>query len=140
MYGKLLATKLRKYPESMRQRMMYKIDGFLLENPPNTADFRCYSSTPSPAHTIASPSSYIISQSPGYTISPSPSCIISQSPGHTIPPSPVSITIPEDYNFTEAQLNMVEDQNRINILSQEILTPPNNSRNIITTAFLNTEN
>ncbi|XP_045775066.1 uncharacterized protein LOC123873979 [Maniola jurtina] len=32
-YAKLLARKLRKYPGRMRDRMMYKIDGLLLDNP-----------------------------------------------------------------------------------------------------------
>ncbi|KAF6213783.1 hypothetical protein GE061_011505 [Apolygus lucorum] len=34
-YAKLLAKRLRKYPERMRDRIMYKIDGLLLENPPD---------------------------------------------------------------------------------------------------------
>ncbi|GBP43084.1 hypothetical protein EVAR_96346_1 [Eumeta japonica] len=105
---------------------MYKIDGFLLENPPHTANIRYHSLTPSPGHTIP----------------PSPSYVIAQSPGHTIPPSPVTISIPEDHEFTEAELNMIESepQNRINILSQEIIVPPNNPKNIIKTAFLNAKN
>ncbi|XP_069361050.1 uncharacterized protein [Maniola hyperantus] len=32
-YAKLLARRLRKYPGKMRDRMMYKIDGLLLDNP-----------------------------------------------------------------------------------------------------------
>lgn len=32
-YGKLLAKKLRKYPGRMRDIIMYKIDGLLLDNP-----------------------------------------------------------------------------------------------------------
>ena len=31
--AQLLAIKLRKYPESMRARIMYQIDGLILENP-----------------------------------------------------------------------------------------------------------
>ncbi|GBP12666.1 hypothetical protein EVAR_10314_1 [Eumeta japonica] len=77
-YGKLLATKLWKYPESIRQKIMNKIDGFLLENPPHTANIKYHSLTPSSGHTIP----------------PSPSYVIAQSPGHTIPPSPVTISIP----------------------------------------------
>lgn len=33
LYAKLLAKKLRKYPSSMRETMMYKIDGLLMNNP-----------------------------------------------------------------------------------------------------------
>lgn len=52
-YAKLLAKKLRKYPERMRYQIMYKIDGFLLDNPypderPSSALSYHYSSTPSP--------------------------------------------------------------------------------------------
>ncbi|KAI4458962.1 alcohol dehydrogenase transcription factor myb/sant-like [Holotrichia oblita] len=32
-YAKLLAKKLRRYPERMRYMLMYKIDGLLLDNP-----------------------------------------------------------------------------------------------------------
>lgn len=107
--------------------MMYKKDGLLLDNPSNSADFRYCTSTPSPAHTITSNSSYnIISESSGHSIQLSPSY-------------PISITIPEQFNFTDAQL-VGEPQDRINILSQQINIPSNNSRNIIQAAFLNTEN
>lgn len=53
-YAKLLAKKLRKYPDRMRDQIMYKIDGFLLDNPypderPSSAySSYHYSSTPSP--------------------------------------------------------------------------------------------
>ncbi|XP_030024801.2 uncharacterized protein LOC115443506 [Manduca sexta] len=33
LYAKILAKKLKKYPESMRVRLIYKIDGLLLNNP-----------------------------------------------------------------------------------------------------------
>lgn len=32
-YAKLLAKRLRKYPERLRDKIMYKIDGFILDNP-----------------------------------------------------------------------------------------------------------
>ncbi|KAL4083102.1 hypothetical protein QTP88_028432 [Uroleucon formosanum] len=59
-YAKLLAKKLRKYPERMRDQLMYKIDGFLLDNPypdeqPSSA-YSYYSSTPSPHYQNSTPS------------------------------------------------------------------------------------
>ncbi|XP_044751071.1 uncharacterized protein LOC123311270 isoform X1 [Coccinella septempunctata] len=36
LYTKLLATKLRRYPVKQRQRIMYQIDGLLLDNPPES--------------------------------------------------------------------------------------------------------
>jgi len=59
-YAKLLAKKLRKYPERMRDQLMYKIDGFLLNNPypdeqPSSA-YSYYSSTPSPHYQNSTPS------------------------------------------------------------------------------------
>ncbi|KAL4101009.1 hypothetical protein QTP88_021030 [Uroleucon formosanum] len=52
--------KLRKYPERMRDQLMYKIDGFLLDNPypdeqPSSA-YSYYSSTPSPHYQNSTPS------------------------------------------------------------------------------------
>ncbi|XP_026737925.1 uncharacterized protein LOC113501106 [Trichoplusia ni] len=38
LYAKLLAKRLRKYPESMRGRIMYQIDGLFLQNPYPTID------------------------------------------------------------------------------------------------------
>lgn len=59
-YAKLLAKKLRKYPERMRDQLMYKIDVFLLDNPypdeqPSSA-YSYYSSTPSPYYQNSTPS------------------------------------------------------------------------------------
>lgn len=59
-YAKLLAKKLRKYPERMRDQLMYKIDGFLLDNPypdeqPSSA-YSYYSSTSSPHYQNSTPS------------------------------------------------------------------------------------
>lgn len=59
-YAKLLAKKLRKYPERMRDQLMYKIDGFLLDNPypdqqPSSA-YSYYSSTLSPHYHNSTPS------------------------------------------------------------------------------------
>lgn len=59
-YAKLLAKKLRKYPGRMRDQLMYKIDGFLLDNPypdeqPSSA-YSYYSSTPSPHYQNSTPS------------------------------------------------------------------------------------
>ncbi|KAI5730206.1 hypothetical protein M8J76_011220 [Diaphorina citri] len=53
LYGKLLAKKLRKYPAASRDRIMYKIDGLLLDNPPVTplssSSYSSYASdTPAP--------------------------------------------------------------------------------------------
>lgn len=149
LYGKLLITKLRKYPERMRQKLMYKIDGLLLENPPPSADFKRHNWTPSSAHTISSSPSYIIPQSPGHFIpqSPghaipqSPSYIIPQSPGHSISQSPVTIIVPEDYDniedslMTQTYLIESEPQNKINIISQETIKPHNTNKNLIKTAF-----
>lgn len=36
LYTKLLEKKLRRYPPRMRDRIMHKIDGLLLDNPPET--------------------------------------------------------------------------------------------------------
>lgn len=139
MYGKLLVSKLRKYPESMRQKLMYKIDGFLLQNPPPSVDCRRHSWTPSPAHTMSSSSSNIIPQLPDYAFRPSPSYIIPQSPG---PRSPVTISIPEDYNYLEDQLCFTESRptKQIKILSQDILKPPSTKNNLVKTAFLKAQN
>jgi len=59
-YAKLLAKKLRKYPGRMRDQLMYKIDGFLLDNlypdeQPSSAN-SYYSSTPSPHYQNSTPS------------------------------------------------------------------------------------
>lgn len=60
-YAKLLAKKLRKYPKRMRDQLMYKIDGFLLDNPypdeqSSSAFSYNYSSTPSPHYQNSTPS------------------------------------------------------------------------------------
>lgn len=33
LYAKLLAKKLRKYPEEVRMKLMYSIDGLMIDNP-----------------------------------------------------------------------------------------------------------
>lgn len=63
LYGKLLATKLKRYPVQQRQRVMYKIDGLLLDNPPETC-----SSTPFPSSSAPRPpSAYTSQDSPVYS-------------------------------------------------------------------------
>lgn len=61
-YAKLLAKRLRKYPERLRDKIMYKIDGLLLYNPypderPTSASSYYSSTTPSPyyQHSTLSP-------------------------------------------------------------------------------------
>lgn len=138
-YAKLLAKKLRKYPEHMRDRIMYKIDGLLLDNPhPNE---RPSSSGSSHSSVYSIPSAYNY-PSPQYPLAPTPS------------PSPYSqatvyipMNIPEE-NMTmqntqiqrssaEEGRNLVQEgpQNQINIVSEEDVVPT--MSNLIATAFLN---
>lgn len=77
LYAKLLAKKLRKYPERMRDRIMYKVDGLLLDNPyPDEPPSSAYSS-----HSSQSPYPY-------YQNSTS-------SPSYIVPHSPVHVNMPE---------------------------------------------
>lgn len=60
-YAKLLAKRLRKYPERLRDKIMYKIDGFILDNPypderPTSASSYYSSTTPSPYYQHSTPS------------------------------------------------------------------------------------
>lgn len=109
-YAKLLAKKLRKYPERMRDQIMYKIDGFLLDNPypderPSSTYSYHYSSTPSPH----------------YQNTPSPASDVSH------------VNVPEGNESQPQSLvefNMPLQRN----VSQEVMQPTN----LIENAYLNT--
>lgn len=114
MYAKLLATRLRKYPEPMRSRIMYEIDGLLLQNPVhlpsnvyprNSTSLSQYSdnqyqtstsspvqaSTPSPVHIIPQSQQYVyltrprVSESPAQISIPETNEILTHSSTHFIP-------------------------------------------------------
>uniref|UniRef100_A0A8D9F6E7 MADF domain-containing protein n=1 Tax=Cacopsylla melanoneura TaxID=428564 RepID=A0A8D9F6E7_9HEMI len=73
LYGKLIAKKLRKYPDNMRDKIMYQIDGLLLNNfprshrPPNACpqsnDLSDVNETSSPNYSTA-PSPTTLSSAP----------------------------------------------------------------------------
>ncbi|KAI8432220.1 hypothetical protein MSG28_004670 [Choristoneura fumiferana] len=113
-YAKLLATKLRKYPDDLRQRIMYKIDGLLLDNPFSPSATH-WTTTYSSSHSSTPSSTYIIPGSSACT-----------SPENDIPRSPITISMTEDsacwqnsdYLSSLAE-NTSELQNSINISSQD---------------------
>ncbi|GBP42621.1 hypothetical protein EVAR_87172_1 [Eumeta japonica] len=104
----LLAKKLRKYPESMRARIMYKIDGLLLGNPcPDNLLSRAgshYSSSPSPQ-----------SQYSGYQIISTP------SPVHVIPqtqqPQDVYVMQPTE-SESSLQLSIPETPHNLSMIER----------------------
>lgn len=92
LYAKLLAKRLRKYPESMRGRIMYQIDGLLLQNPYPTIDHQ----VDRPSSVFSNRSSQ--SQYSDYQITSNPP--IQQSQRVYIQPTvqsdtPVEVSIPE---------------------------------------------
>lgn len=113
-YAKLLAKKLRKYPDRMRDQIMYKIDGFLLDNPypderPSSAySSYHYSSTPSPH--------YQNTPSPHYQNNPSPASDVSHvnmpEGNESQPQSLVEFSMPLQRNISQGAMqptNLIEN-------------------------------
>lgn len=105
-YAKLLAKRLRKYPERLRDKIMYKIDGFLLDNPypderPSSACSYYSSSTPSPYYQNSTPSP---ANTVSHVIMPEVNEI------QHIPRSLVEVNIPEKKTQRDIQpANLIEN-------------------------------
>ncbi|KAL4718253.1 hypothetical protein ACJJTC_018252 [Scirpophaga incertulas] len=135
LYASLLAKKLRKYPERMRNSIMYKIDGLLLDNPypderPSSsstfysepyqytpAPSRQYTLTPSPQYAPTPSPQYAPTASPQYAPNPSPQYVPNQNTTVTSEP-PIYIRIPEENIRVQEDLG-----NQVHILSEEVIVP-----------------
>ncbi|KAL4709225.1 hypothetical protein ACJJTC_010525 [Scirpophaga incertulas] len=129
------AKKLRKYPERMRNSIMYKIDGLLLDNPypderPSSsstfysepyqytpAPSRQYTLTPSPQYAPTPSPQYAPTASPQYAPNPSPQYVPNQNTTVTSEP-PIYIRIPEENIRVQEDLG-----NQVHILSEEVIVP-----------------
>lgn len=144
-YASLLAKKLRKYPERMRDRIMYKIDGLLLDNPYPDDERSSSASTsysvPSPyaQQTFSTPSpQYVPTPSPQYFPTPPPQydppvyVLPSQNLPATTSQAPVYLHIPEEninmqnevilQSSTKERKNISQER-QIHVLSQEVIVP-----------------
>lgn len=124
--AQLLATRLRDYSKQERRRIMHSIDGLLLENPPQQLQkFDTYSQY-APSPTYSSSSSSRAQQSP----------IQISIPDHTYVLQPKVSGIISSHSGTAAVDTVLSSQDRVTILSQEVIQRPD-SNNILDTAFIN---